>query len=111
MITIPKLFLRTLTREERKQLKEFGECGTEIAAPLFCWKASKGENECRFIEVEKNDLFETPSENYIALSDGIIIAVASNTGLERTLFFECKEYLAALDFYAKMVDVLKNCNN
>ena len=104
-------YSRFLSKDERKRLKECGEVGTDVAAPLFWWKASKGDNECRFIEVEVDNLFETPNTRYIATAEGIVIAVASTTGFERTFFFECAEYLEALSFYAKMVDVLKNCNN
>lgn len=111
METNSSKYSRFLSKDERKQIKETGECGAEYAAPLFWWKASKGENECRFIEVEVDSLFETPNTRYIATADGIVIAVASNTNVERTFFFECKEYPEALAFYAKIVEVLKTCNN
>ena len=111
METRPNKFSRSLTRDERKQLKDWGEVkNAEIAPPLFYWKASKGDNECRFIEVFPNALFETPNTNGIATADGVIIAVASNTGVERIFFFEITEYQEALSFYAKTAEILKNYN-
>jgi hypothetical protein len=42
--------------------------------------------------------------------DGIVIVVETASGLERLYFFEEGEYPAALDFYNKMTEALKNSN-
>ena len=112
MNTNTKLFCRNLTADERKQIKASGElAGIDYSTPpLLAWK-NKAGNEIRFIEVLRKGLFETLFFRYVAIKDGIVIAVASTaSGLERLYFFEESEYAAALDFYNKMTEALKNSN-
>jgi hypothetical protein len=100
-----------LTADERNQIKASGElAGIDYSAPLLVWKAKKGDAEIRFIEVWCECLFETPFFNYVAIMDGIVIVVETARGLERLYFFEEGEYPAALDFYNKMTEALKNSN-
>lgn len=112
METNTKNFCRDLTAEERKQIKASGElAGIYYSTPLLAWKASKTDNEIRFYEVWNNALVETPFSHYVAKMDGIVIVVATATGLERLYFFEEGEYPAALDFYNKMQVALEKSNN
>lgn len=114
MNTNTKNFCRTLKAAESKQLSEFGEaCGIDCNVPLLAWKQnSKAEikNEVRFFEIWKNALIEAPMGEYVATEDGIVIVVETASGLERLYFFEESEYAAALDFYNKFVEALKNSN-
>lgn len=111
MNTNTKNFCRNLTADERKQIKAGGElAGIDYSAPLLAWKAKKGDAEIRFFEVWSKCLFETPISHYVAIKDGIVIVVETASGLERLYFFEESEYPAALDFYNKMTEALKNSN-
>jgi hypothetical protein len=111
MNTNTKNFCRNLTADERKQIKDSGElAGIDYSAPLLAWKANKAGNEIRFFEVWCECLFETPIFRYVAIKDGIVIVVETASGLERLYFFEESEYAAALDFYNKMTEALKNSN-
>ena len=110
-----KNFCRPLTKEEKKQIKEYGEIETiDCTAPLFGWiQTSKHSinNEIRFFEIYENCLIQAPATNYVATKTGIIITIMTGVGYERMYFFEITEYTAALDFYNKMLEALKNNNN
>ena len=106
-----KKFCRNLTADERKQIKANGEpAGIDYSAPLLAWKANKAGNEIMFFEVWCECLFESPIFHYVAIKDGIVIVVETMSGMERMYFFEVSEYAAALDFYNKMTEALKNSN-
>ena len=99
-----------MTADERKQLKAGGELAViDYSAPLLAWK-NKAGNEIQFFEVWCECQFETPDSHYVAIKDGIVIVVQTASGLERLYFFEESEYAAALDFYNKMTEALKNSN-
>lgn len=103
-----------MTADERKQLSEFGEaCGIDSNVPLLAWKQnSKAEikNEVRFFAAWKNALIEAPMGEYVATVDGIVIAMQNAGGVEMLFLFNIDEYPAALDFYNKLVEALKNSN-
>lgn len=100
-----------MTADERKQIKANGElAGIDYSAPLLAWQAAKAGNEIQFFEVWCECLIETPITRYVATKNGIIIAVQAACGIERLFFFVESEYAAALDFYNKFVEALKNSN-
>ncbi|MBQ3690180.1 MAG: hypothetical protein II937_10045 [Bacteroidales bacterium] len=105
-----KKFCRNLTADERKVIKAGGElAGIDYSAPLLAWK-NKAGSEIMFFEVWCECLFESPIFHYVAIKGGIVIVVETMSGMERMYFFEVSEYAAALDFYNKMTEALKNSN-
>ena len=117
-------FARSLKREERKQLDDYGEIeNVEVNLPLLSWsqkpyavrtEKEKGYifNTISFTETVKNSLIQTEQDDFVATKEGIVIAITTEAiGQVRLYFFESDEYDKALDFYNKMTEALKNNNN
>ena len=117
-------FARSLKREERKQLDDYGEIeNVETNLPLLSWsqkpyakrtEKEKGDifNTISFTETVKNSLIQTEQDDFVATKEGIVIAITTEAiGQVRLYFFESDEYDKALDFYNKMTEALKNNNN
>lgn len=117
-------FARSLKREERKQLDDYGEIeNVEVNLPLLSWSqkpyAKRTEKEkgyifntISFTETVKNSLIQTEQDDFVATKEGIVIAITTEAiGQVRLYFFESNEYDKALDFYNKMTEALKNNNN
>lgn len=117
-------FARSLKREERKQLDDYGEIeNVETNLPLLSWsqkpyakrtEKEKGDifNTISFTETVKNSLIQTEQDDFVATKEGIVIAITTEAiGQVRLYFFESDEYEKALDFYNKMTEALKNNNN
>lgn len=117
-------FARSLKREERKQLDDYGEIeNVETNLPLLSWSqkpyAKRTEKEkgyifntISFTETVKDSLIQTEQDDFVATKEGIVIAITTEAiGQVRLYFFEPDEYDKALDFYNKMTEALKNNNN
>lgn len=117
-------FARSLKREERKQLDDYGEIeNVETNLPLLSWsqkpyakrtEKEKGDifNTISFTETVKDSLIQTEQDDFVATKEGIVIAITTEAiGQVRLYFFESDEYDKALDFYNKMTEALKNNNN
>lgn len=113
MDTNVKNFCRPLTASEKRDLKKNGELpDLDFSAPFLAWSQKSkttDRNAIQFVEVWEKSLFETPcGMYYAAIKAGIVIAVETINGIEGLFFFAPSEYPAALDFYNKMVEALKN---
>lgn len=119
-------FVRDLTREERKDLKESGEImNVDMNTPLLSWshkpyksrtdddkKFGRTFNTISFTETWENSLIQTEFDAFVALKEGIVIAITTEEiSQERLYFFEKDEYEKALDFYNKMTIALQNNNH
>lgn len=102
--------IRSLNKDEKKQLKESGDVANlEFEAPFLGWCSKNQKSQICFFDVDKNALIETALTMYATLQSGIFISVFTSN-CERIFSFTKSEYAEALDFYNKMVEALKNNN-
>lgn len=102
--------IRSLNKDEKKQLKESGDVANlEFEAPFLGWQSKNQKSQICFFDVDENALIETALTMYATLQSGIFLSVFTSN-CERIFSFKKSEYSEALDFYNKMVEALKNNN-
>ena len=100
---------RKLTKEESKQWKEFGEVeNLWIVAPLFAYKTLHAVN---LSVVFPNSIFQTEDDMYVSESDGYVVAINNDLGVEHISTFNTDEFDKALDLFNKSVLALEKTNN
>lgn len=114
---------RKLTKEERKQWKEFGEVeNCEYALELFAWSSKplrartekdKYEifNSVYLFQIWENALVQTPQDIVITLKEGYLVSMLNYAGIETNYFFNADEFDTALNRFNNIVKALEKTNN
>lgn len=113
---------RNLTKEERKQWKEFGEVeNCDYALELFAWSEKPLKNRTEkdkteifnyvaLFQVWENAIVQTEQGVVIALKEGYLISMINYAGTGTDFFFNVDDFDTALNRFNNLVKALEKTN-